>query len=193
MEKKEVRLSVFVVPNGICTLGWCGVSHCFGSHIWDKDHSTLSKLEHFGITPVRGAKYVQVWILDRDGGNDSNWGDHGVPKEYHKLFNFTEVDEDGYLRAYAPKYLPYEFLKDRKEGEEIVLTENDEYIIKLKFEQLPYRYRSFGAFEDVIKALNARYDEQAEMNWHKECNEFIPVSGKNAHYDWAEEYKSEDI
>ena len=79
--KQEIQLSCFVVPNSIRKLGYVTLSNVNGTHIWDKDVDELERMSKFGVWPVRGARYIQVWIHCPAEGENSNWTDHGIPEQ----------------------------------------------------------------------------------------------------------------
>ena len=181
--KKTVELSCFIVPNAIRKIGYVSVSNYKGTHFSDTDIDELERLNHFNITPIRGEKYVQVWIHRPAEGNDSNWTDHGIPEEFKGIFKYPED-----IRAYAPRVLPLNLLKEKKEGDEMVVAETDEYIVTMKFQQLNYRYQRFGTFETVIEFLITRFSEEEDDAWHEKNHEFIPKSGDLAQWPYSEKY-----
>ena len=115
-------------------------------------------------------KFVQMWWTD---GKSDNMQDHGFSIEIG-----NEEYLFGYERGIS--YVPINFFKDHKEGEILPLTislkpvakvnkdigrregytsfEEDtnpaptfQITFNLKLNQLDYRYRRFGRFEDVLK------------------------------------------
>ena len=186
--KQEIKLSCFIVPNSIRKLGYVTISNVNGTHLWDKDIDELYRVFSFHVEPVRGAKYVQVWIHCPEEGENSNWTDHGIPEQYRLVFGYNKNDRF----AYAPSVLPVKYLMKFKEGEITTLFENDDYIVTLKFEQLPYRYGRFGRFEEVVEKLINTFNEEEEDKFHKKMGEVIPVSGSNARYTWAMSYTDQN-
>lgn len=104
----------------------------------------------FGIETKPGDEVFQVWIAPRNEvfrEQDDNWSDHGIPDQWFELFD---------KENYAPCLLPYSFLKDRKEGESVQLTSSAGFKYRMVFEQLPWRYRRFGRFEEVVGHLHRK-------------------------------------
>ena len=186
--KQEIQLSCFVVPNPIQKLGYVTISNVNGTHIWDKDVDELERMSKFGVWPVRGARYIQVWIHCPAEGENSNWTDHGIPEQYKNMFGYHNADRF----AYAPSVLPMKYLMKFKEGETTTLFENDNCIVTLKFEQLPYRYGRFGRFEEVVEKLVQAFSDEEEDAFHKKMGEVIPVSGSHARYSWAMSYTNQN-
>lgn len=90
--------------------------------------------------------YVQVWAFT-PGEKNSNWADHS--------------DWPGEEITRFPHYLPYEDLKDLKEGETVVF-ESENFSLRLTATQLGSRYRSFGVFQDVLKDRKEVWDAWEE-------------------------------
>lgn len=77
---------------------------------------------------------VEIWVT---GENSDNWGCHG--------FSNHEV-------GWFPYALPVSLLENLKEGDTISIKLDGEEF-HLTAEQLSFRYRSFGPFEDVLEGL----------------------------------------
>lgn len=178
---KEIKLSCFIVPNSIKKLGYVTISNVNGTHIWDKDIYELNRISRFGIEPVRGARYIQVWIRCPEEGVESNWTDHGIPEQYKTVFGYYKESKF----AFAPSVLPVNYLMQFREGMIATLFERDNHIVTLKFEQLPYRYGRFGRFEDVVKYLLNAFNDEEDDAFHEKRGEVIPVSGRHGHYAWT--------
>ncbi len=187
-KKIRLALSCFIVPNSIRKIGYCTISDVGGTHIWDMNLSEMERLSHFRFTPIRGARYIEVWIHNPAEGSNSNWTDHGIPQEYLHLFDYDQNER----YAHAPNLLPMKFLLNKKEGDEVTLRDDHRALITLKFEQLPYRYSRFGKFEEVVDKLLKKYNDEEEDSWHKMNGEFIPMNGKNGNWPWAMDYVEKD-
>lgn len=96
-------------------------------------------------------RIIQMWFHSDELGSD-NLECHGF-----------DYGEDSYDFRYG--YLPYKILKDVKEGDTLTIEFNCYKIedgdfrngrkiqltMDVKFEQLPYRYRNKGRFEEAVK------------------------------------------
>lgn len=89
---------------------------------------------------------VQVWIHSEDLNCD-NVTRHNPCVKHN--------DKEYWLEPMA-EYIPSSLLRGHKEGDTIQFTypledeENVTATINMKLEQLPYRYGSFGSFEEVL-------------------------------------------
>ena len=177
---KQIELACFIVPNSNYL---CGYGHTTDKgEFYDADHALMDRCRKFGFPIERNEETVKVWILDRadfrknQDNCDSNWTDHGIPHKYLRAFGYRADDENLCYSAYAPSRIPYRFLKNMREGDTIMLPSLDpEYIITMTFEQKPYRYRRFGAFEDVVKALHDRFNRKDAVDWKVEMGYRLPT------------------
>ena len=112
-------------------------------HVDQFNRSMKSRIEKVVGREVSADEvYVQIWAFT-PGEENSNWADH--------------YDWPGEEITRFPHYLPYENLKDLKEGETLRL-ESDNFSLRLTAVQLGTRYRSFGRFEDVLKERKEVWD-----------------------------------
>ena len=95
---------------------------------------TLNQKDYIplGISLSKEDTYVQVWVGDEE------------------VDNWTSNSDK--LGQRFPSWLPLSILKDVKEGDTIKLKWNNE-TIELIANQLDYRYKRFGKFEDVLKSI----------------------------------------
>ena len=144
-----IDLVCFIIPN---------CPHAMGEIDSDLGFLRAGRIErcnYLGI-PIRNIDdelLIEVWIagLDKnvsEEGND-NLSAHGFGEYYAEKLGITSRHEDGRKRT-APSYIPYEVLKDVKEGDVKTFTAPNGCNVRMHFEQLPYRYRRFGTFETVL-------------------------------------------
>jgi len=155
-ERKIVaNLEAFIIPNSVNLF-----KDFYSKERREDKYKKL--LELSGATCDLDEQYmVQMWYVGEELNSD-NLVDHGFRIiENGTRYSFTMNGFD---------YLPYYFLKDKKEGDIIKVT----FPIKLytddesenaanwtleatiKLNQTDYRYRRFGKFEDVLAALIRR-------------------------------------
>lgn len=148
-----VDCNCFIIPN---SLAKANVNNSFGRKLADKA-AEIAATNGFEYDESLD-KFVQLWWV---GCNSDNMQDHG----------FTiEVDGQKYRFGYEMclELVPVKFFKGHKEGEILPLTislkprhdEGEEVptfnvTFNLKLNQLDYRYRRFGRFEEVLKLLAA--------------------------------------
>ena len=145
-----VNLNCFIVPND-------GMR--FNLFLDCLRKSMKKDLNNIGIVPEDTDDMIQVWI---SAENEDNCSDHGFPDDILKTLGLE--DESRFDRR-CPKFLPYSILKDVKEGDVKQFVAPNGAMINIKFEQLPYRYRRFGTFEET---LNYVYYKTQENNKFQE-------------------------
>lgn len=149
---KKLELTAFIVPNSVCNFaGYNG--HPWGRYI--KEY-----LGHIGISVEANDPLLEIWVTSE--GHDNNT-DHGYGDEQLEALGLP-LDADGTGMAHdavgiihAPDHIPYRVVKDVKEGDVKTFTAPNGCEVRITFAQLPYRYRSFGRFEEVVEALMAAY------------------------------------
>ena len=106
---------------------------------------------------------ISVW-LHQDAIAD-NVTDHGYTNEMCDVLRITN-----YYDQFAPSALPYDIIKNVKEGDILTFKKND-VTINIKFEQLPYRYGRFGKFEDVCHMVYGK--SLTNIEWREEMDKKI--------------------
>ena len=163
---KKVTIKFFVVPNAACVFHpECGngpVGNKFDFYHMETFVNDCKDVERFGINPnswedqngnepldvTLRSFWIQVWCYDDE--ND-NLTDHGIPSDHMLAF----IGNDHYEK-HAPRAVPYEFVKDMKEGDRkstFIKNNGDTIEIEWVAEQLGHRYSRFGKFQDVVDAV----------------------------------------
>lgn len=145
---------IFVIPNDQTTI----IEN--ENHTPDKyDKMYLDHLQNrankIGLT-VNGEKVIfktnepiiQVWWT---GSGSTNWADHGLPEELcGSAPNATE--EECLHRDFMVGSLPYHLIENLKEGETLEVEINGKKTT-VAANQLNYRYRRFGKFEEALEKI----------------------------------------
>jgi len=104
---------------------------------------------------------VEVWCTTPGLKDlkDSNWSCHGIDLlEEPKIEDFPSLDE--YQAAVRGNlfvsYLPIELFYNKVEGDTVEF-ESRWGTIRLRLNQLSYRYREYGSFEEVLQQLRMKY------------------------------------
>lgn len=140
MEKKIYKADMFIIPNQI-TVEEKEIKDIIHSWWWDRYEKRMSHL--FGKEVAEKDKgrrrLVQVWITSPEC---ENWSDH-VNNPVDKEIRF-------------PGNLPLWMVGNMKEGETIKI-DLPEYnaTLELTAQQLKYRYKDYGTFDNVLKQLGA--------------------------------------
>ena len=148
-----IELNAFVVPNSARKFE--DFSCCV-----NQQKSYLANIGMFAKDDKE--PLIEVWM---HGGGEDNCTDHGYTKSQLEALGLPEDAEgtglghDAFGRIHAPSYLPYHIVKDVKEGDTREFTAPNGCIVKIKFEQLPYRYRNHGRFEEVVEERIASFHE----------------------------------
>lgn len=131
-EKKVFNVNIFIIPNELYNV----------YSDWNKNNPGTKTIEGrcekvLGLKSVSG-KYIQIWTVGHDCDNWSCSCEH-CP---------ANIEGDEEFRY--PEFMPIELVRDLREGDtKTVVT--DTMVINMTAKQLSYRYRSFGAFEEVMK------------------------------------------
>ena len=123
------QADVFIIPNTIGTFK-------------KEEHNHLNaKLARWGFSErfKEGDTIIQIWIAS---DASDNWADHGAPQE---IFNLLEPTGKNYF----PQYFPASIFQNKKEGETVDLMLEGVHQLTLTCNQLNYRYKNFGNFEDA--------------------------------------------
>lgn len=147
---EPIELTCFIVPNQ---------GRKIRQFIGSMGSILIKRLKVWGIEADAEDTVLQVWIAPKDPellADDDNWSDHGVPLEVAAVL--TEKDDEGRVKhLHAPSFLPLNILETAKEGErKEFLSGNGKVRVGITFEQLPYHYRQFGKFEDVVRSTAIR-------------------------------------
>jgi hypothetical protein len=150
---ENIQAGAFVIPNGSCVATDLLVNSAKIRTI--KLMRDICAQFNMDFDPDND-KLIQMWFHSDELGSD-NLEAHGF-----------KYNGNHYDFRYA--FLPYKILKDIKEGDELTIkfyceyagtyyddndpitNESDIWLtMDVKFEQLPYRYRNKGRFEEAVK------------------------------------------
>jgi hypothetical protein len=141
---------VFIIPNGLVTL-----DDFFAGKVARSEFIRNATVRD-GITTIHGSSsdlLVQLWwTSEHDLGSD-NLARHG--------FHFPDGGEEQYFSNDHLEYLPISMFAGHKEGDVLDFSfewfEKDGTAINLQLHttlnQLNYRYRSFGGFDELLEKL----------------------------------------
>ena len=146
MKEKMFTGEFFIIPNHFYLIDENDIENPFNERI-TKD------MEDLGLSVKDGDYLVQIWAV---GSSSNNWHCHGNAELIE--FLFPEKEKEGMTYRF-PQYLPYDILKDVKEGGEIILTHCSGKKIKLVANQSSYRYRSYGPFQNVLARVKTASDK----------------------------------
>ena len=152
-KEKRIQAGAFVIPNGSCVAKNLLVNSDKLRTI--KQMSNIC--DQFGMNfDPDNDRLIQIWFHSDELGSD-NLEAHGF-KYNGNHYEFRYV------------FLPYKILKNIKEGDkltikfyseyagtyyaenDLITNESDIWItMDVKFEQLPYRYRNKGRFEQAVR------------------------------------------
>ena len=167
MEKQVISGDVFIIPNGLfCPSNtWVkGEDNLPFNEVWEKKCKKYREdREHFQKTSgiqefATSAGLVEVWCTT-PGLEDSNWSCHGIDcLEEPKREEFASLDEyrAARKRNFFVSYLPIELFNNKVEGDTVEFK-SIWGTVKLKLNQLSYRYRRYGSFEAVLDQLRMKY------------------------------------
>lgn len=134
-EVKTINGEFFIIPNSASSYSGRDTED-----LWDRAQE--KHMARFGYIPEKGEKFIQIWAVTPED-EDSNWESH-----YWEFAKLTGIEGDRF-----PMYLPYNVIQDLKEGDILELHREDGYVFKIRANQLKYRYRRFGRFEEVLDRL----------------------------------------
>lgn len=147
---------VFIIPN---ELGSKLSNHWWENNppVCEEEWRKFKNRQHKNLVNVpEDDYYVQIWCLTPNTENHgSNWNDH-----YEMVMPENREDPEAEGECF-PKYLPVSLFKDKKEGDSITI-QTKWGRVELTLNQLNYRYRRFGRFEDVLKKLLEHIKDQDE-------------------------------
>lgn len=160
--------------------------------------SIQKELSEFGLQLKNKDYLVQIWATGSGSDNWQSHGNRDLSKflyleensklgKIHESLNLLLVkgilNEEEFERLSRkadiqymedmwnyrfPSYLPYNLLKDLKEGDEIILTHNKlGRKIKLIAKQQGYRYGGWGPFQGVLNQVKEASDKAYEK-WDRE-------------------------
>ena len=127
---KKITGDVFIIPNINGTFNKCPD---FAQESAQRRFSTLGLDIQFEPDDT----IVETWCCNEES---DNWHCHGL-----------KINEETLPVGTFPSDFPARIFKGKKEGEEITLHStvlNVDFVLKLN--QLSYRYRRFGRFEEVL-------------------------------------------
>lgn len=150
MKENNIKVGAFVIPNSSGLVGNFVVSSV-ATRVKAQMEEICAQFD-MDFDPAND-RLIQMWFHSDELGSD-NLEAHGF-----------DYGEDSYEFRYG--YLPYKILKDVKEGDTLTIEFNcDKYeevdddhwksrkvplTMDVKFEQLPYRYRNKGRFEEAVR------------------------------------------
>ncbi len=136
-----IKADIFIVPNEAMDF------QDFGHN---KEWLAEKLKKHLGIMPSEDEKLVQVWITSE---KSDNWDHPGsLQEELGIEYNLLDDSRENRLMGYFPSRLPESILSGKREGDIIRLRHKTYDVdIELTCKQQEYRYRNFGAFEEVLK------------------------------------------
>lgn len=90
--------------------------------------------------------YVQIWGVIPGNENSNFTSHHGELEEYigEKIIDSEDI---------FPELWPVEWFNGKKEGDTIEITLKNGTILSCRLNQLSYRYRSFGSFDETLQSL----------------------------------------
>jgi len=168
MNTIKFNASMFIVPNSLSK-----VKNFFNPEKYKKIMTEICELNGTTFDP-KNDLIVQTWYNSKQLGSE-NLARHGAYKR-------TEDGNTYIIDFYAQEYFPVKIFKDHKEGDVInfkipcKLTKRytcdddneafstEETIeaiadMQLELNQLDYRYRNHGTFEEVLDKLISRYHD----------------------------------
>lgn len=137
MENNVINGEMFVVPNSATKFD----SKYQSSITSMKEISSVYNMEVTDETLL-----VEIWVTD---DNSENWSCHGVPESCQSIAEWLPGARSP-LGLQWPSYIPYDLVKDLKEGETLDVNFPNGYIVKLTANQKSYRYKRYGNFEEVV-------------------------------------------
>lgn len=131
----------FIIPNGADRFKAC----------YSRDDYEV-QLKTLGISkPDDEEPMFQTWFFSDANDNHTC---HGWGEELCARFGIGyDPKHPTYMEYDAPSRMPYSVLKDVKEGDVKEFTAPSGAKIRVKFEQLPWRYGRHGRFEEVVNNL----------------------------------------
>ena len=134
--KRIVKADMFIIPNGMRE----------ASSILDSERRIKEFNKVTGMRMKRSDLLAEVWVTSNHELGD-NWQDHQGWKE------ICGIEDTDYPNLF-PLYFPVNILGAFEEGDIIRVSPiGTDVIIELKCNQLGYRYRNFGRFEECLRDL----------------------------------------
>ena len=150
INENTLNIGCFVVPNGPMDFDWMK-EHYTPKFVDMMRKDTYGPLDTLGIPHKEDEKYIEVWFYA--DGHD-NLTDHGYGKE---LSEFLGLEYNARYstcnKLSAPHHLPYNILKDVKEGDVKTFTTKNGKTVKITFQQKGHRYSNLGNFEDLVQQI----------------------------------------
>lgn len=147
MNNNTINLSCFIIPNSGVRL-----KYCIG---YEQD---IQLLKQIGVDATAETDCLQVWVHCPEDGLD-NCSDHGFNARIIKMLG---IENEEYYNQRAPNFFPMDILTSVHEREVREYTAPNGCKVRIKFEQLPYRYGRFGDINNVAKALVWKTKENNE-------------------------------
>ena len=162
-----INLSLFIIPNSGVSLKYV-IGH----------EQDIQLLKQIGIEASAETNCLQVWVHCPEDGLD-NCTDHGYSP---RIIDLLGINNEQYYNQRAPSLFPLDILTGVKEGETREYMAPSGAKVRIKFEQLPYRYGRFGEINDVAKALVWKTKENNK--WHEEMghNQILKAKNKEVCY-----------
>lgn len=143
---KTIKLAgeMFIIPNSLTKV------RDFVFTSYQEELKELCKLNN--ISDADNQYMLQIWVVIPE--MTDNLGDHGIL-----------INDEGYRCRCGN--IPFDLVKDLKEGDTVTVkfdgwqnTDTADTVpvvfeLELTAKQLEYRYRSFGAWEEVCRALES--------------------------------------
>ena len=167
MNNNTINLSLFIIPNSGVALKYC-IGH----------EQDLQLLKQIGINASAETDCLQVWIHCPEDGLD-NCTDHGFNA---RIIDLLGLGNEEYYNQRAPGLFPMDILTGVQEGEVREYTAPSGAKVRIKFEQLPYRYGRFGEIQDVAKALVWKTKENNEWQEKMGHNQLTKNNQKEVAY-----------
>lgn len=140
---KTIKLAgeMFIIPNSLTKV------RDFVFTSYQEELKELCNLNN--ISDADNQYMLQIWVVIPEMSD--NLGDHGIL-----------INDEGYRCRCGS--IPFDLVKDLKEGDTVTAkfdgwhTDTADTVVfelELTAKQLEYRYRSFGAWEEVCRALES--------------------------------------
>jgi len=139
----EFNADAFIIPNRAGKLGDFWLSSVAEAA---RRQATIM----LGKEPTDDDLFVEMWYVADDIGCE-NLVDHGAS---------VEIDGKKYYIDVPTRYLPYLALKDKREGDSLIVTfyeaasnedgDDINVVVDVTLKQKGYRYARFGSFEETL-------------------------------------------